>query len=115
MGTIVAVALSIALFLVFAWVARRLLGVGRLSATKTVISAAVGLGVGFVIQRLLEVRGGVDRDLAVVSGLVLGLLFTMVMILLFEATGSPTDPRFLCPPSGFTHVTGEHSVGPSPS
>jgi ubiquinone biosynthesis protein len=95
MGTVIGFVLGVAFFLAFAWVARRLLGVSRLSATKTIISAAVGVFIGITIERLLEVRGGFDRDLAVVAGLVLGLIFTMVMILLFEATsgGAPRSRR----------------------
>src|SRR6056300_1956999 len=30
-------------------------------------------------------------------------------------TGKPTDPALRSPSKGFTQVTGEHSVGPSPS
>ncbi len=89
MAALVGIIFAIAFFVVFAWIARRLLGVRRLSVTKTVIAAAVGIGAGLVIERLLEVRGGFDRDLATVAGVVLGLIATMVTILLFEATSNP--------------------------
>ena len=41
MGTLFGFILAVAFFFAFAWIARRLLGVQRLSATKTMISAAV--------------------------------------------------------------------------
>ena len=87
-GTIVFLILAIPLFLLFAWVARRLLGVRRLSATKTVIAALVGLIIGFALGWVLESRG-LDRDLALLAAIVLGLIFTMLTIITFEAIADP--------------------------
>jgi ubiquinone biosynthesis protein len=73
---------AIPAFILFAWAARRLLGVVKLSMTKTVIAALIGLGISDVLSRSL-IKNNVDRDEALLIGLVIG----------FEAFGSrKTNP-----------------------
>ena len=78
---------AIPAFILFAWAARRLLGVTKLSMTKTVIAALIGLGVADILSRSLLGRG-IDRDEAILIGLVIGFSATMVVIIGFEAFGS---------------------------
>ena len=72
---------AIPLFLIIVWVMRRLLGVRRLSATRTVIAALIGVLAGDLIGRLLENRG-LDQDLAFLIGIVLGLMTSMLIVLM---------------------------------
>jgi ubiquinone biosynthesis protein len=78
---------AIPAFILFAWAARRLLGVVQLSMTKTVIAALVGLGISDILSRSL-LKNDVDRDEAILIGLVIGFAATMVVIIGFEAFGS---------------------------
>ena len=78
---------AIPAFILFAWAARRLLGVVKLSMTKTVIAALVGLGIADILSRSL-LKNDVDHDEAILIGLVIGFAATMVVIIGFEAFGS---------------------------
>ena len=78
---------AIPAFILFAWAARRLLGVVKLSMTKTVIAALIGLGISDILSRSL-LKNDVDRDEAILIGLVIGFAATMVVIIGFEAFGS---------------------------
>jgi ubiquinone biosynthesis protein len=78
---------AIPAFILFAWAARRLLGVVKLSMTKTVIAALIGLGLSDILSRSL-LRNDVERDEAILIGLVIGFAATMVVIIGFEAFGS---------------------------
>lgn len=91
MTALVYTILAIPFFIFFAWLARRLLGVRSLSAVKTIAAALLGLFIGDVIGIILH-RGGLETDLAIVVSLILGLVFTMVAILGFEAVAA-RDPR----------------------
>lgn len=75
-------------FILFAWTARRLLGVMKLSMTKTIIAALGGLLVADILGRILLTRD-VSKDQAILIGLVIGLISTMVIIITFEAFASP--------------------------
>lgn len=92
MNTVLYVILAIPLFVVWAWIARRLLGVRRLSATKTVIAGILGLAGGDIIGRVLFDRG-LSRDFAILVGIVLGLIFTMIAIITFEALSDPSRAK----------------------
>ncbi len=83
---------EVALFVLFAWVMRRLLGVQRLSLTKTVVAALIGLALGETIGLLLA-RRGLASDLAVTTGIVLGLVFAMMVTLTLEALASQKRRR----------------------
>ncbi|MCL1600987.1 MAG: AarF/UbiB family protein [Actinomycetia bacterium] len=80
--------LAIPMFILFAWVARRLLGVTKLSMTKTVVAAFGGLLVGDVLARILLSRD-MSQDQAILIGMVIGLIATMVIIITFEAFANP--------------------------
>jgi hypothetical protein len=91
-NTVLYLILAIPLFVVWAWIARRLLGVRRLSATKTIIAGILGLAGGDIIARVLFDRG-LSRDFAILVGVVLGLIFTMIAIITFEALSDPTRAK----------------------
>jgi len=78
---------AIPAFILFAWAARRLLGVTKLSMTRTVIAALIGLGIADILARSL-INNDVDRDEALLIGMVIGFASTMVVIIGFEAFGS---------------------------
>jgi ubiquinone biosynthesis protein len=78
---------AIPAFILFAWAARRLLGVVKLSMTKTVIAALIGLGISDILSRSL-LNNNVERDEAILIGIVIGFATTMVVIIGFEAFGS---------------------------
>ena len=78
---------AIPAFVLFAWAARRLLGVTKLSLTRTVIAALIGLGISDILSRSLMNRG-TERDEAILIGLVVGFAATMVVIIGFEAFSS---------------------------
>jgi len=71
-------------FILFSWTARRLLGVTKLSMTKTVLAALGGLLVADILARVLISRD-MSQDQAILIGLVIGLVSTMVIIITFEA------------------------------
>ena len=83
MTTVFWIIVRVLLFLLFTWIARRLLGVRRLSAARTLIASLAGLVAGFAIGVFLR-RGGVDLDTAVLTSVALGLLFTMATVIVFE-------------------------------
>lgn len=78
---------AIPAFILFAWAARRLLGVTKLSMTRTVIAALIGLGIADILARSLIDRD-VEKDEAILIGFVIGFAATMVVIIGFEAFGS---------------------------
>lgn len=84
MPTILFLLLAIPGFILFAWTARRLLGVTKLSMTKTVVAALGGLVVADILARILLSRE-MSRDQAILIGLVIGLVATMLIIITFEA------------------------------
>ena len=92
MSWLVTTLIGLVLFVLFAWVARRLLGVQRLSTARTVLAAVGGLLIGEFLAVLLW-RRDLDRDTALLAGVVLGLLFTMVFIIAFEALANPRRAR----------------------
>lgn len=92
MNTILYVILMIPLFVLFAWVARSLLGVRRLSATKTIIAGIVGLLGGDIIARVL-INQGFEDDFSILIGIVLGLMITMIVIITFAALSHPTRTK----------------------
>lgn len=94
MNVFLQVIIAVPLFLLFAWAARRLLGVRRLSAFKTVVAALIGFLVAEIIGRILA-NQGFSTDLALVAAVVLGLLFTMLAIVGFEvfAKAAPRSSR----------------------
>ena len=75
-------------FILFAWTARRLLGVRKLSMAKTVIAALGGLLVADILGRVLLSRD-MSHDQAILIGMVIGLISTMVIIITFEAFAHP--------------------------
>ena len=75
-------------FILFAWTARRLLGVRKLSMAKTVIAALGGLLVADILARVLLSRD-MSHDQAILIGMVIGLISTMVIIITFEAFAHP--------------------------
>ena len=79
---------AIPAFILFAWTARRLLGVMKLSITKTVIAALGGLVVADILARVLLARD-LSKDQAILIGFVIGLIATMVIIITFEAFAHP--------------------------
>ncbi|MGI9584598.1 MAG: hypothetical protein ACR2N7_03315, partial [Acidimicrobiia bacterium] len=86
--TIIAFLVGLLLFMLFAWTARRLLGVVRLSAVKTTLSAIAGLLVAALLTNRLLVRG-FERDEAYLLGLAIGLIAMMVVIIAFEFLAKP--------------------------
>ena len=81
--------LAIPGFILFAWTARRLLGVTKLSMTKTVIAALGGLLVADILARVLLSKD-MSTDQAVLIGMVIGLISTMIIIITFEALTNPS-------------------------
>lgn len=82
-----------------AWVSRRLIGATRLSGTRTVLAAVIGMSAGWLVSWAAERQGASAVDV-IVSGLVLSVLFTMAAILLLEllarpgrTTGTPLKSR----------------------
>ena len=75
-------------FILFAWTARRLLGVTKLSMTKTVIAALGGLAIADILARVLLSRD-MSTDQAILIGMVIGLIATMLIIITFEAFANP--------------------------
>ena len=69
--------------LLFIWIARRLLGVHSLSATRSIAAAVIGLGIGLIIGVYVFQREA-DADLALLTGVIFGFLFTMLTVILFE-------------------------------
>jgi ubiquinone biosynthesis protein len=92
MTTVLYTIVAIPLFIAWAWMARRLLGVRRLSALKTITAGILGLAGGDIIGRVLFDRG-LSRDFAILVGVVLGLIFTMIAIITFEALSDPTRAK----------------------
>ena len=88
MNTVITAIAVVAGFALFAWLARRLLGVRYLSVTRTLLSGVIGIALGGLFAGIL-VRRGVDRDSALISGIVLGVVFTMVAIIAFELVARP--------------------------
>ena len=88
MPTIAYLLFAIPGFILFAWTARRLLGVRKLSMTKTVIAALGGLLVADILGRVLLSRD-MSHDQAILIGMVIGLISTMVIIITFEAFAHP--------------------------
>jgi ubiquinone biosynthesis protein len=88
------------LLVVIAWVSRRLIGVQRLSLTRTVIAGVIGLVLGSIFAAGAERSGASDEDV-VLSGIVLSILFTMVAILvlalLSRPGAGPRRPRLSAP------------------
>lgn len=80
--------ITISLFLLFAWLARRLLGVRRLSAVRTVLASLMGLVLGDLVAVFLY-RQGTDRDVAIATGIILGLVFAMLAIVTLELLSDP--------------------------
>jgi ubiquinone biosynthesis protein len=91
-SVVLQVIVAVPLFILFAWFARRLLGVRRLSVARTVIAALVGFVVAEIVARVL-IRQDFSTDLSVVAGGVLGLLATMLTIVGFEALANPAKSR----------------------
>jgi len=89
MPAIVYLVFAIPGFILFAWTARRLLGVTKLSMTKTVIAALGGLAVADILARVLLSRD-MSTDQAIVLGMVIGLISTMIIIITFEAFANPS-------------------------
>jgi ubiquinone biosynthesis protein len=89
MPAIVYLVFAIPGFILFAWTARRLLGVTKLSMTKTVIAALGGLVIADILARVLVARD-VSTDQAILVGMVIGLIATMVFIITFEAFANPS-------------------------
>ena len=83
MTTFLTVVVGVTAFLVLAWISRRLLGVKRLSASRTVLATLIGLGSGALIGFYLH-RRDVDIDTATLTAVALGILFTMLSVIVFE-------------------------------
>lgn len=77
------------LIIVFAWAARRLLGARRLSATKTLLAAIVGFLAAWLVGEALRRARDLSNDTVAVVTLVLALVFTMFVLVAFEALSSP--------------------------
>ena len=89
MNVLLAIAASVLGAVLVAWVARRLLGAQRVSAGRTLVAAALGLALGWGVWFLLDRNADVTSEDAVVTGAVLALLFTMIVVIGFELTGRP--------------------------
>jgi len=79
-------------FLVYAWLAKRLLGVRYLSAARTVLAAMSGMVSTGLIAYFLGERGA-SPEAAAVSGIILGVVVTMVVIIGLELLSRPGKKR----------------------
>ena len=77
------------LIIVFAWAARRLLGARRLSTTKTFLAAIVGFFAAWLVGEALRRARDLSNDTVAVVTFVLALVFTMFVLVAFEALSSP--------------------------
>lgn len=110
MPAIVYLLFAIPGFILFAWTARRLLGVVKLSMTKTVIAALGGLLIADILVRILLSRD-LSQDQAILIGLVIGLISTMVIIITFEAFASPNRSPVRTKPSNPVTVIQQKAAG----
>lgn len=92
MNTLVWLLLLLPVVLLFAWAAKRLLGVGRLSATRTFLAGAIGFALGWLVALVVDRQGG-SAEAVAATGIVLSLVFTMVAIVLLEMLSRRSRPR----------------------
>lgn len=84
--------LTVPLFLLFAWIARRLLGLRRLLPVRTFFAAVAGWLVGDGVFAVLT-RQGYEGDIVALTAIVLGVLTSMFALVAFEAIARPRRDR----------------------
>jgi Co/Zn/Cd efflux system component len=87
------------LVIVFAWLARRLLGAQRVSTGKTLLAAVAGFVVAALIGEALRRARDLSNDTVLVVTAVLALVFTMLAIVILEALSQPGPRRGLPVPA----------------
>jgi len=89
---ILAIIVGFFVFLLFAWIGRRLLGIRRGGSIKAFLAAIIGLVGGLVVAAILNATDVEDTEVWVV-GLILGLVFTMLAIVALEVVSRPGARR----------------------
>lgn len=84
MPLVLGIFLSALIVFLFALVARRLLGAYNMSVLRTLTAALVGYVGGIVIAIWMVRSQESDEDVARITGMVLALVFTMMLIVAFE-------------------------------
>lgn len=103
MNSVLAFLGSVALVLLFAIGAKRLLGAYSISTIRTLVAAVIGYLGGFAVSAFMIRTQEADEGTARVTGLVLALVFTMMAIVAFEVISDyrlkrrRTSPRLSVP------------------
>ncbi|MGI9667773.1 MAG: ABC1 kinase family protein [Acidimicrobiia bacterium] len=84
MGAFIGFLISAVVVFLFAIVAKRLLGAYNMSTVRTLLAALLGYAGGALVAVWMVRNQEADRDVSRVTGLVLALVFTMMLIVAFE-------------------------------